>query len=57
MLLNLFFCRLEDYDDLMPIWTRQSETLKETYSEHFLIDLIKCQDEENQAVVCEVSLP
>ncbi|XP_075269803.1 cilia- and flagella-associated protein 61 isoform X2 [Opisthocomus hoazin] len=45
--------RLEDYDDLMPIWTRQSETLKETYSEHFLIDLIKCQDEENQAVVCE----
>ncbi|XP_035754512.1 cilia- and flagella-associated protein 61, partial [Egretta garzetta] len=45
--------RLEDYDDLMPIWTRQSETLKETYSEYFLADLIECQDEENQAVVCE----
>ncbi|KAM6208188.1 cilia- and flagella-associated protein 61 [Sarcoramphus papa] len=45
--------RLEDYDDLMPLWTRQSETLKETYSEYFLADLIKCQDEENQAVVCE----
>ncbi|XP_010075991.1 PREDICTED: uncharacterized protein C20orf26 homolog, partial [Pterocles gutturalis] len=44
---------LEDYDDLMPIWTRQSETLKETYSEYFLADLIECQDEENQAVVCE----
>lgn len=40
----------------MPIWTRQSETLKETYSEYFLADLIACQDEENQAVVCEVSL-
>ncbi|KAM6139598.1 cilia- and flagella-associated protein 61 [Phoenicopterus ruber ruber] len=45
--------RLEDYDDLMPIWTRQSEALKETYSEYFLADLIECQDEENQAVVCE----
>uniref|UniRef100_A0A663EB95 Cilia and flagella associated protein 61 n=1 Tax=Aquila chrysaetos chrysaetos TaxID=223781 RepID=A0A663EB95_AQUCH len=45
--------RLEDYDDLMPIWTRQSKTLKETYSEYFLADLIECQDEENQAVVCE----
>ncbi|NXO60101.1 CFA61 protein, partial [Aramus guarauna] len=45
--------RLEDYDDLMPILTRQSETLKETYSEYFLADLIERQDEENQAVVCE----
>ncbi|NWR58567.1 CFA61 protein, partial [Bucorvus abyssinicus] len=45
--------RLEDYDDLMPIWTRQSETLKEAYSEYFLADLIACQDEENQAVICE----
>ncbi|NXQ84020.1 CFA61 protein, partial [Nyctibius grandis] len=45
--------RLEDYDDLMPIWTRQSETLKETYNEYFLADLIEYQDEENQAAVCE----
>ncbi|NWZ28929.1 CFA61 protein, partial [Asarcornis scutulata] len=45
--------RLEDYNDLMPIWTRQSETLKETYSEYFLADIIEHQDEENQAVVCE----
>ncbi|XP_010140683.1 PREDICTED: uncharacterized protein C20orf26 homolog, partial [Buceros rhinoceros silvestris] len=44
---------LEDYDDLMPIWTHQSKTLKEAYSEYFLADLIACQDEENQAVVCE----
>uniref|UniRef100_A0A8C3BTE3 Cilia and flagella associated protein 61 n=1 Tax=Cairina moschata TaxID=8855 RepID=A0A8C3BTE3_CAIMO len=47
--------RLEDYNDLMPIWTRQSETLKETYSEYFLADIIEHQDEENQAVVCEVN--
>ncbi|NXT78301.1 CFA61 protein, partial [Zapornia atra] len=45
--------RLEDYDDLMPIWTRQSETLKEIYNECFLADLLEHQDEENQAVVCE----
>ncbi|NXI90493.1 CFA61 protein, partial [Psophia crepitans] len=45
--------RLEDYDDLMPIWTHQNEALKETYSEHFLADLIEHQDEENQTVVCE----
>ncbi|KAM6280954.1 LOW QUALITY PROTEIN: cilia- and flagella-associated protein 61 [Porphyrio hochstetteri] len=45
--------RLEDYDDLMPIWTRQSETLKEIYNECFVADLLEHQDEENQAVVCE----
>ncbi|XP_010189864.1 PREDICTED: uncharacterized protein C20orf26-like [Mesitornis unicolor] len=45
--------RLEDYDDLMQIWTRQSETLKEAYSEYFLADLIGCLDEENQVAVCE----
>ncbi|KFP84641.1 PREDICTED: uncharacterized protein C20orf26-like, partial [Apaloderma vittatum] len=45
--------RLEDCDDLMPIWTHQSETLKETYGEYFLADVIECQDEGNRAVVCE----
>ncbi|XP_042645319.1 cilia- and flagella-associated protein 61 [Tyto alba] len=45
--------RLEDYDDLLSIWTHQSETLKEIYGEYSLDDLIECQDEENQAVVCE----
>ncbi|NXU47957.1 CFA61 protein, partial [Turnix velox] len=45
--------RLEDYADLMPIWMHQNETLKEIYSERFLPDLLECQDEENQAAVCE----
>lgn len=48
---------MEDYDDLMLIWTPQSETLKETYGEYLLVDLIECEGEENQAAVCEVSLP
>ncbi|NXD20754.1 CFA61 protein, partial [Spelaeornis formosus] len=46
--------RLEDYDDLMLIWTSQSETLKETYGEYLLVDLIEREGEENQAAVCEV---
>ncbi|KAM3674749.1 cilia- and flagella-associated protein 61 [Ammospiza maritima maritima] len=46
--------RLEDYDDLMLIWTPQSETLKETYGEYLLVDLIEREGEENQAAVCEV---
>ncbi|NWV13265.1 CFA61 protein, partial [Ptilonorhynchus violaceus] len=46
--------RLEDYDDLMLIWTPQSETLKETYGDYLLVDLIEREGEENQAAVCEV---
>ncbi|NWT65671.1 CFA61 protein, partial [Prunella himalayana] len=46
--------RMEDYDDVMLIWTPQSETLKETYGEYLLVDLIEREGEENQAAVCEV---
>ncbi|XP_017692895.1 PREDICTED: cilia- and flagella-associated protein 61 isoform X1 [Lepidothrix coronata] len=46
--------RLEDYDDLMLIWTPQSKTLKKTFGEHLLVDLMEHQDEENKAAVCEV---
>lgn len=48
---------MEDYDDLMLIWTPQSETLKDTYGEYLLVDLLEREGEENQAAVCEVSLP
>ncbi|NXK92481.1 CFA61 protein, partial [Formicarius rufipectus] len=47
--------RLEDYDDLMLIWTCQSETLKETYGEYLLVHLMELQSEENPAAVCEVA--
>ncbi|KAM7061432.1 cilia- and flagella-associated protein 61 [Acridotheres tristis] len=46
--------RMEDYDDLMLIWTPQSETLRETYGEYVLVDLLEREGEENQAAVCEV---
>uniref|UniRef100_A0A8C3UBA4 Cilia and flagella associated protein 61 n=1 Tax=Catharus ustulatus TaxID=91951 RepID=A0A8C3UBA4_CATUS len=45
---------MEDYDDLVLIWTPQSEALKETYGEYVLDDLIEREGEENQAAVCEV---
>uniref|UniRef100_A0A8B9Q937 Cilia and flagella associated protein 61 n=1 Tax=Apteryx owenii TaxID=8824 RepID=A0A8B9Q937_APTOW len=45
--------RLEDHDDLLPILTCHSETLKEIYGDYFLADLLETQDEENQAVVGE----
>ncbi|XP_043913017.1 cilia- and flagella-associated protein 61 [Protopterus annectens] len=46
--------RVRDHDDLIPIFTRQDETLINTYGEYFLAELIDAQDEENHAVVCEV---
>uniref|UniRef100_A0A8D0MCU8 Cilia and flagella associated protein 61 n=1 Tax=Sus scrofa TaxID=9823 RepID=A0A8D0MCU8_PIG len=46
--------RVEDHDDLMPIFLHHDTVLKETYGEYFLAELIEAQDEENHAVVCEV---
>ncbi|KAM4694219.1 cilia- and flagella-associated protein 61 [Discoglossus pictus] len=45
--------RVEDHDDLMPIFIHHNDTLKATYGEYFLAELINAQDEENHAVVCE----
>ncbi|XP_050807242.1 cilia- and flagella-associated protein 61 [Gopherus flavomarginatus] len=45
--------RVEDHDDLMPIFMNQNEILRETYGEYFLAELIDAQDEKNHAVVCE----
>ncbi|KAL0595635.1 hypothetical protein AAY473_035826 [Plecturocebus cupreus] len=46
--------KVEDHDDLMPIFMRYDTILKETYGEYFLAELIEAQDEENHAVVCEM---
>ncbi|KAM5163800.1 cilia- and flagella-associated protein 61 [Mantella aurantiaca] len=45
--------RVEDFDDLMPIFMRHNDTLEATYGEYFLAELIQAQDEWNHAVVCE----
>ncbi|XP_073930345.1 cilia- and flagella-associated protein 61 isoform X4 [Castor canadensis] len=52
--LHIRRARVEDHDDLMPIFMRYDTILKETYGDYFLAELIEAQDEENHAVVCEV---
>ncbi|XP_077606300.1 cilia- and flagella-associated protein 61 [Crocuta crocuta] len=52
--LHIRNARVEDHDDLMPIFLRYDTILRETYGEYFLAELIEAQDEENHAVVCEV---
>ncbi|XP_058142749.1 cilia- and flagella-associated protein 61 isoform X10 [Dasypus novemcinctus] len=52
--LHIRKARVEDHDDLMPIFMRHDTILRETYGEYFLAELIEAQDEENHAVVCEV---
>ncbi|XP_061443815.1 cilia- and flagella-associated protein 61 isoform X3 [Rhineura floridana] len=45
--------RVEDHDDLTPIFAHHNDTLRQIYGDYFLAELIEAQDEENVAVVCE----
>ncbi|XP_033640473.1 cilia- and flagella-associated protein 61-like [Asterias rubens] len=45
--------RVEDHDDLTPIFNRQSDMLKTTYGDYFLAELIESQDEDNHAIIVE----
>ncbi|XP_075719086.1 cilia- and flagella-associated protein 61 isoform X2 [Rhinoderma darwinii] len=51
--LHIRKARVEDHDDLLPIFLRHNDTLKAIYGEYFLAELIKAQDENNHAVVSE----
>lgn len=46
--------RVEDHDDLTPIFNRQSDMLKMTYGDYFLAELIEAQDENMHCLVAEV---
>ena len=46
--------RVEDHDDLVPVFNAQSEVLTERYGEFFIAELIERQDEANTALVAEV---
>ena len=48
--------RVEDHDDLVPIFNRQSEALSETYGDYFLAELIEATDENMKCIVAEVGL-
>ncbi|CAK6447385.1 unnamed protein product [Pipistrellus nathusii] len=52
--LHIRKARVEDHDDLMPIFMQHDTILRATYGEYFLAELIEAQDKENHAVVCEV---
>ncbi|XP_074649430.1 cilia- and flagella-associated protein 61-like [Tubulanus polymorphus] len=46
--------RVQDHDDLTPIFNRQSDMLKKTYGDYFLAELIEAQDDKMQCLVAEV---
>ncbi|KAL4238233.1 Cilia and flagella associated protein 61 [Mactra antiquata] len=46
--------RVEDHDDLTPIFNRQSDMLKMTYGDYFLAELIEAQDDHMHCLVSEV---
>lgn len=46
--------RVEDHDDLVPIFNSQSEVLTELYGEFFIAELIEAQNDTTKALVAEV---
>lgn len=52
--LHVRHARVEDHDDLVPIFNRQSAMLTETYGDYFLAELIEATDENMKCVVAEV---
>lgn len=48
-------CRVEDHDDLVPIFNRQSNILQRTYGDYFLSDVIESEDENMRTLVAEVA--
>lgn len=55
-IIQIHSSRVEDHDDLVPIFNRQSDSLKTTYGDYFLAELIEAEDEEMKCIVAEVRL-
>ena len=53
-MLHVRQARVQDHDDLTPIFDRQSDMLSNTYGDFFLAELIEAQDESMQCLVAEV---
>lgn len=54
---NIFvykYFRVEDHDDLTPIFDRHCDMLSKTYGDYFLAELIEAQDENMRCLVTEV---
>ncbi len=48
------FSRVQDNDDLAPLFNQYNDILKQTYGDFFVAELIESQDENNKALVAEV---
>jgi len=48
--------RVEDHDDLMPIFSRQTGVLEDNYGSYFLAELVESQDENMKCIVAEVNV-
>jgi len=48
-------CRVEDNDDLTPIFNRQTEVLADNYGDYYLAELIESQDDNMKCIVAEVN--
>lgn len=53
--LHIRHARVEDHDDLTPIFNRQSDVLTSTYGDYFLAELIEAQDDVNKCIVADVN--
>jgi hypothetical protein len=52
--LNIRLAKVEDHDDLIPIFNRQSQLPAEVRGKFFLANLIENQDQNNKTLVGEV---
>ena len=52
--LHIRDAQVQDHDDLVPIFNRQSDMLNNTYGDYFLAELIEAQDENMRCLVAEV---
>ncbi|XP_066929118.1 cilia- and flagella-associated protein 61-like [Clytia hemisphaerica] len=53
--LHIRDARIEDHDDLMPIFNKHNNHLTEIYGEYFLAELIEAQDPGNRCIVADVN--
>ena len=47
--------RVEDHDDLTPIFNRQTGVLADNYGDYYLAELIESQDDDMKCIVAEVN--
>jgi len=51
----MYVYRVEDHDDLAPIFNRLTDVLADTYGDYYLAELIAAQDEDMKCIVAEVA--